>query len=202
MKTYHVLPVTGQPHWDSIPRLEIDHWNTDQHPPVSAWAQLAYDSQQIWVHLAATENSIRAQESGPLARTWEDSCLEFFFCPLPDDDTRYINIEMTPTGAVYLGVGPGDVSRRLRLIPRDPATVLSQRPQITHGGWELFYTVPFELIRTLFPSFEARPGLTLRANCYKCGDLTDHPHYLSWSPITGSPLSFHRPQDFGQIIFK
>ncbi|MBR5570284.1 MAG: hypothetical protein IKW10_05250 [Oscillospiraceae bacterium] len=41
------------------------------------------------------------------------------------------------------------------------------------------------------------PDVGIRANCYKCGDLTPKPHYLSWNPVTSPNPDFHRPQDFG-----
>ena len=36
------------------------------------------------------------------------------------------------------------------------------------------------------------PGDRWRANFYKCGDETSHPHWASWSPV--GRLDFHRPQ--------
>ena len=44
-------------------------------------------------------------------------------------------------------------------------------------------------------------GTLLRGNCYKCGDLTDHPHYLSWSAINSETPNFHRSDDFGLFFF-
>ena len=41
---------------------------------------------------------------------------------------------------------------------------------------------------------------SLRANFYKCGDKTAHPHYLSWSPIHTEKPDFHRPEFFGELI--
>lgn len=201
MNTYTVKKVCGTPDWSTVPVLHMENHYNENPANVSASAQIAYDADQLWVHLMSDETDLRIQESGPIARTWEDSCLEFFFCPLPGD-SRYFNIEMTPNCSLYLGVGPGDRNKRLRLLPKDPATVLSQHANITDKGWELFYTVPFSLIRGLFPEFRAESGMALRANCYKCGDLTDHPHWLSWNPVTCTPLSFHTPEDFGSIVFE
>jgi hypothetical protein len=42
-------------------------------------------------------------------------------------------------------------------------------------------------------------GQTWRANFYKCGDLTSHKHWASWQPV--KELNFHRPEDFGEIVF-
>ena len=39
----------------------------------------------------------------------------------------------------------------------------------------------------------------LRANVYKCGDRTSHPHWMSWNPVR--TLNFHAPDEFGQLIF-
>ena len=43
---------------------------------------------------------------------------------------------------------------------------------------------------------------SIRANFYKCGDKTAHPHYLSWSPIDTPKPDFHRPEFFGELILK
>ena len=40
---------------------------------------------------------------------------------------------------------------------------------------------------------------SLKANFYKCGDLTAHTHFLSWSPIDAPKPDFHRPDFFGTL---
>ena len=50
--------------------------------------------------------------------------------------------------------------------------------------------------------FTLEPGKEIRANCYKCGDLTPKPHYLSWNPSTSANPDFHRPQDFGSMTLQ
>ena len=67
-------------------------------------------------------------------------------------------------------------------------------------GWGVEYRVPFAFIRTLFPGFAGAPGGVIRANCYKCGDLTRTPHYLAWNPVRSEAPDFHRPRDFGEMI--
>ena len=41
-------------------------------------------------------------------------------------------------------------------------------------------------------------GQVWRANLYKCGDQTSHPHWASWAPI-GEALNFHQPGFFGGL---
>ena len=42
--------------------------------------------------------------------------------------------------------------------------------------------------------------VSVRANFYKCGDKTAHPHFLSWNPVVSSKPDFHRPECFGELI--
>ena len=45
-------------------------------------------------------------------------------------------------------------------------------------------------------------GRTLHGNFYKCGDLLQVPHFLSWNPIQLPKPCFHCPEFFGELIFK
>ena len=49
---------------------------------------------------------------------------------------------------------------------------------------------------------KAGPGVTWRANFYKCADHTSHPHWLSWSVIGSGKFEFHVPEYFGTLEFK
>ena len=64
--------------------------------------------------------------------------------------------------------------------------------------WDVAMIIPLDLIGV---NPESLPD-TLKANFYKCGDLTSHPHYLSWSPIGTPKPDFHRPEYFGELIIK
>ena len=51
-------------------------------------------------------------------------------------------------------------------------------------------------------NFTLESGKIIRANFYKCGDLTPQEHYLSWNPMTSETPAFHRPCDFGLLTFE
>ena len=196
MKEYTITRVNGTPDWDGIPALAIDEqlWR----PPVdiSARAQIAWDDAELWVRLQAREREIRAEHTGNLGMPCEDSCLEFFFCPTMGDP-RYFNIESNPNASLYLGYGDG--REAVRLLPeRD---WLAARAERIPGGWQVEYRVPFDFVRLFQPGFHPSSGDAMRANCYKCGDLTAREHYLAWNPCTGETPNFHRPQDFGLMRF-
>ena len=194
MKQYQVL-YKKEADWNGVPYAEISEG--EPVPGISSKAQLLWNEDGFFVRLQAEEPAIRRKETGPLGMPCEDSCLEFFFAPCPGD-RRYFNLEFNPNTCLYLGMGSG-IDDLTRLIPDAPVDF---RPEVlfTDTGWEITYQVPFSFVRRFFPDFKPYPGLRLRANFYKCGDLTEPPHYFSWNPITVTPVSFHRPNDFGEII--
>lgn len=197
MREYTITRITGQPDWAAIPQLEIDNLLWTEEVPITAAAKICYDDTALHVCLSAQEPHIRAEHTGPVGMPCEDSCLEFFFSPDPDD-LRYINIEYNPNAAMYLGTGTG-IQNLLRLVPEEPCF----QPEVTRfaGGWQITYQVPYSFIRQIFPDFSPAPGGRIRANCYKCGDLTPQPHFLAWNPVTSETPAFHRPQDFGVMYF-
>ena len=199
MREYTIIRRPEPMDWAKVPELPIDTvlWNTEAG--VRAWAQLCWDDAALYVRLRAREREIRAEHpaGAPLAMPCQDSCLEFFFSPAPGDE-RYFNIEYNPNCCLYLGFG-GERARRVRLIPkRDPLDPVAKR---TEDGWEIAYHVPFDFLRQFYPGYAPKAGDDLRANCYKCGDLTVREHYLSWNPCTSAAPDFHRPRDFGRMIF-
>ena len=189
----------GENHcWDHVEKVEMLHELHPRHKhDVKAWFQVCYDDEAIYVKLTAKETGIRAEHMGPLGEICEDSCLEFFICPMEGDD-RYFNIECNPNGVLYHGFGT-NVKNLQRLIPETPSIL----PQITRteDGWTTEYAIPYTLIRMFFPGFAPAPGKSVKANCYKCGDLTSAPHWLCWCKVPDELSTFHCPAYFGTMYF-
>lgn len=199
MRSYTILRRPTSGNWNEIPVLPIDNplkFRNVTH--VKAQAQICYDDEALYVRMQAVEADIRAEHTGLLDEICEDSCLEFFFCPI-EGDSRYFNLEVNPNCAVYLGVG-SSVNTLLRLIPEAP-TILPKAAR-TEDGWFIEYAFPHEFVRRIFPDYAPAPGVSIRANCYKCGDLTAKPHYLAWQPVPDEGgFTFHCPQHFGIMYF-
>ena len=182
--------------WEHIEPLAIDQRLWSPEVDIEAWAQIAWEDDALRVRLTAREAHIRAVHTSPTSAPCEDSCLEFFLSPV-EGDGRYMNIEFNPNACCYLGIG--GAGELVRLLPeRD---WLKPQPFRTENGWGIEYRVPFELLRLFFPGFAPKPGDAMRANCFKCGDLTEVEHYLSWNPVISDTPNFHRPCDFGRMVF-
>ena len=194
---YTICSVKDNPAWSAIPRLEINRilWKPDCG--IRAVGQLCHSADALHIHLRAVEKKIRAEYTAPLSPVCRDSCLEFFFMPEMED--RYFNFEINPNGCLYIGFGHGreDSTALYRENMKDLFDIHSQKAP---DGWEVFYRIPLSFLRLFLPDF-AFAG-ALRANVYKCGDLTAHKHYLSWNPVASETPDFHRPQDFGLMVFE
>ena len=67
-------------------------------------------------------------------------------------------------------------------------------------GWTAEYCLPLDFFRLFYPDFRLIPGIHFRGNCYKCGDRTEHPHFLAWNPVHTPTPDFHRPEFLGEMI--
>ena len=145
---------------------------------------------------------LRAQNTEDNGRQWEDSCVEVFI--QDPEKADYYNFEINALGKVLACYGPVREGRTRR-----PQEQMEQILRFGHleGGpldkdgiqtWRVGVVIPFELIG-IHPD---NLPYSIRANFYKCGDKTAHPHYVSWSPIDTPKPDFHRPDFFGELILK
>ncbi len=185
------------PDWTTVPSVELAHTGWVEPCSIAAQAQCCCDGNSLWVRMEASEAPIRATLTGRLDQVCDDSCLEFFFAPRADDK-RYFNFECNPLGNLYVGFG-AERPTRVRQIVKKPEELFRPAPFFTAEGWGVVFRVPVSFISLYFPGY----ALSGEAACnfYKCGDRTEIPHFLAWSPLTCSVPDFHRRQDFGRLQF-
>ena len=199
MKEYIIAKKNVDLDWNQIEAAPIDCCLWIPPAEVSAEARVCYDADAVYVQLRAKEKHIRAEETGPVGMPCLDSCLEFFFCPIPENRT-YFNIEMNPNRCLYLGIGT-DRYDGIRLLPHGE-NFLNAEVTRDPEGWSVSYIVPISFIQRFFPDFRAESGRKIRGNFFKCGDYTVKPHYYAWNPIELEKPDFHRSEFFGTMIFE
>lgn len=196
MREYTIVRTNGAVDWANVPTLPIDALLWSPPVDITASAQLCYDDSAIYIRMSAVEAHIRAEETDRLGSPCLDSCLEFFFCPIPGDE-RYFNFEYNPNACLCFGFG-GACRVRLVVSPE----LLNPKVTMTADGWNIEYKIPLVLIQQFVPEFQAVSGKSIRANCYKCGNLTVQRHYFSWNPVELPKPSFHCPPHFGIMYFE
>ena len=145
---------------------------------------------------------LRAQNTEDNGRQWEDSCVEVFI--KDPEKADYYNFEINALGKVLACYGPVREGRTRR--PEEQMKKILRFGHLEGGPldkdgiqtWRVGVVIPFELIGV---DPQNLPH-SIRANFYKCGDKTAHPHYVSWSPIDTPKPDFHRPDFFGELILK
>lgn len=164
--------------------------------------RIARSGEYLAVAFSVTGPDLRATFLEDNGDSWCDSCVEVFL--MTDSDSDYYNFETTCIGSVLVGYGCDGPHRR-KLPVAEVAKVLrwSSLPhEVTEkeGGshsWKVSVLIPFRMVgldgAALPPS--------IRANFFKCGDMTAHPHFLSWTPISTEKPLFHCPQFFGTLLF-
>ena len=199
MKHYEVTRISGQPDWDKIPVAPIDQYLWSDVRSIIPSAQMAWDSDALYVRLQAIEPHILARFTGTLDEVCKDSCLEFFFCPQKGD--RYFNFEFNPNGSAYVGYGrPG--AARCRLHRGNFKEILQIKTFEIPGGWGVELRIPVSFIEIFVPGFALTSGMTMQANFFKCGDETQQEHYMSWNPVEVPAPNFHLPEYFGEITLQ
>lgn len=203
MRSYTIKKIQGAPDWETIPVMPIDNQPWGEPVDISAQAQICWDEENLYIRQEAWEKRIRREENGPLCRVCNDSCLEFFFRPTERMD--FFNFEINPNRAIYLGYGNGqDTLLRINFQSKRDTIMqekLDIQTEITETGWVLTYKIPFAFVRRFFPEFQPEAGLQAYGNAYKCGDETEQIHYIAWNPIDWPEPAFHRPEQFGRLIF-
>lgn len=202
MREYTIKKVASDKiDWNEVQKLKIDNHQWTEKTDITATAQIAYDDTAIYAYLTATEKDILARYTTQGSPVWTDSCLEFFFCPI-EGDLRYFDFESNPNGSTFIGFGRNS-TEILRLVTADLENSIVRADTCrTENGWTVLYTIPYDFIRIIVPEFSPASGMKIRANCYKCGDETVKPHFISWNPINSDTPQFHRPMDFGCMIFE
>ncbi|MFA5200772.1 MAG: carbohydrate-binding family 9-like protein [Bacteroidales bacterium] len=207
----NVYPVTdGAFDFDSvqIPYTPLETLNWPEAFPYKPTASIraAYSQHALFLQFRVTEEAVLATyEDDATARSWEDSCVEFFVQPSADRPDYY-NFEFTCIGTCLMGRGTGRAGRY-----RYPVDVTSRIERHSTLGnkafglkkerteWVLTVVIPW----SIFDECDTPvAGRTMKANFYKCGDKTPVPHFVSWSPVLTAKPDFHRPEYFGTLLFR
>ncbi len=155
---------------------------------------------------------VRCRRTGFQEAVYKDSCVEFFVQPKPE--SGYFNFEFNCGGAalMYYITDPVRTAEGFRAFTRlskadgDLVRVRTTLPQVVEPEiqaettWYLQFFIPFSLLRKYAGEVKSSSEAVWRANFYKCGDETSHPHWAAWSPV--DELNFHLPRCFGMLRFE
>ncbi|MBZ0155281.1 MAG: carbohydrate-binding family 9-like protein [Alphaproteobacteria bacterium] len=199
--------------WNGVEFLEVACFRPESsvHRPRTR-VKLLYDDDGLFGIFSVEDRYIRCVHSRYMDPVYRDSCVEFFVRSRAD--TGYFNFEFNCGGALlcsyitdptrtsegfreYAGIPERD-GRQVEIYHSMPAFI---DPEIAEAvSWTLEFFIPFSLLEKYTGPLGELPGTRWRANFYKCGDGTSHPHWAAWSPVDA--LNFHLPHCFGTLLFR
>lgn len=200
------------PAWQQAETLEIDHFRpegSDHRPRTSV--RLLYDHTGICGLFRVDDQYVRCVHTAYMGQVYKDSCVECFLQPRPDKG--YFNFEFNCGGTLRCSYItdptrvadgfrhwiplPEEEGHQVCLYHSLPRIIEPEIPTPTQ--WALALFIPFGLLEKYVGVLGGMEGQHWRANFYKCGDETSHPHWASWSPL--EQRNFHWPECFGTIRF-
>jgi len=202
------------PAWGPVASLHIRHFHprSSNHRPVTE-AKLLHNDQNIYVLFRVRDQYVRSVVTTMHGPVCQDSCVEFFLRTRLDKG--YFNFEINAGGTLHVSyiedckrlpdggfakfefLKP-ELARQVHLFHSLPDVV---EPEIADPTeWLVECCVPVPVLEQYVGAIGPLSGQEWRANFYKCGDLTSHPHWASWAPI-GTELNFHAPEFFAPIRF-
>ncbi len=199
--------------WGRVETLELVHFRCEgsDHRPRTG-LKLLYDANGLYGIFRVEDRYVRCTRVEYMAPVYKDSCVEVFLQPKPGGG--YFNFEFNCGGTLlssyivdhervpggfrnFTPLSPGD-GQRVEVFHSMPKVVY---PEVTSPTiWFLEFFIPFALLEKYAGPFGDPAGQQWRANFYKCGDETSHPHWASWQPVDS--LNFHLPECFGTVRFE
>ena len=179
--------------------------SSSHHPDVRV--RILYDDRNIYGFFTVQDRYVRAIRQADQEQVCQDSCVEFFVKPAGSD--KYFNFEMNCGGVLLLYHIRSLESQDYIKVPQKDLDTIERyhtlprivNPEIaTPVGWQLGFRIPIDFFVRYSGISPQLSGQRWRANFTKCADHTSHPHWLSWMPL--SKLSFHLPDEFGELIFE
>ncbi len=208
MSQYSISKITGQrPDWPTISALTINQYpwyqdGTKQNTQV----KLCANEETLFIQMLAQDNySFAKQTQLNNKLICEDSCVEFFFSPSGVLGSSYVNVEVNCCGTLHIAYGAARENRQF--ISLEVASLIQRRSSITSpvkfeteddSQWTVEIALPFAAIEQL--TGEQVNKDKWFANFYRCGGRTE-PQYAVWHNINAPEPDYHRPEQFGELVF-
>ena len=216
----------NDPVWQKAEAITLDqsHPQSSNHRPKTE-VRVLYDTDNLYVLFRVQDRYVKAVYTNYQDPVCNDSCVEFFLMPCifshepfqtecPSYYQGYFNIEVNCIGTMLIyyiedwrRIADGfvtytpvqeDFGQKITIFHSIPEKIEHEIEIPTE--WIIGYALPFSVLEHYLGALDIRIGKSWRANFYKCGDQTSHPHWASWAPI-GQELNFHQPEYFGTLEF-
>ncbi|HEV7348903.1 carbohydrate-binding family 9-like protein [Telluribacter sp.] len=196
--------------WLPLPQKHFREATDGSESTVETNVQLSYDEEYLLIDFECPDNPYWQQNTYTEHNTelWRQEVFEVFIATGPDTPTRYLELEINPNNALFVGwihnpTKEGDAIT-LDMVPYEQAGI-AHEVRTSPGSWKGRISIPRRLIGD-------PQSTTYRLNFYRILLLEkpttpdwegtpDTCSYLCWSPtLSGATPRFHRPDSFGTLV--
>jgi len=161
--------------------------------------RLAWSDKYLYVHQWAKDSWIVAKETKAKGKVYEDDCLEIFVSP--DASGSYFGWEINANGVLleYLAQGWGEGPVEQKHFDYHWKSAAQSKMRRHDAGFVVETRIPWAKDFGKIP----RRGDSWRATFNRIDvDRQGRTSLSTWSGLDpGSPVWFHQPEGFGQIVF-
>ncbi|MFA6472829.1 MAG: carbohydrate-binding family 9-like protein [Candidatus Latescibacterota bacterium] len=167
--------------------------------------KMLWDDKFLYVSFKCQDKHIWADHYDVNAPTCLDDCAEIFWNPNPEKSLSFNQFEINCIGNVMCGYydfgNPKAVGHTI-MVPHIGQTIQGtvNNDQDIDSGWVVETAIRFSDYPELSPKTNPQAGDVWRIGLHRCGGKTNE-QYSQWSPSQTPAPNFHRPQDFGRIVF-
>ncbi|MFC1508410.1 carbohydrate-binding family 9-like protein [Candidatus Omnitrophota bacterium] len=171
-------------------------------------AKIVWDNERLYFSFACDDKHIWAEHLTHFSAVYRDDCCEAFISPVPEGAERldYINYEINCIGSFLAGYHAKSRGKDQRFedcygleIGRVINGTVNDDSDIDNG-WVLEFSVPFEHFSEFDAEYPPKDGQIIYLNLNRLGGMTNIQH-SQWTASKTDKPNFHRPQDFGKVIF-
>jgi len=196
-----------EPAWKRAPVAGDFHFNWwKEGDREQTAARLLWDDENLYVGYYCRDRHISAyvtERHGPVSK---DDCVEIFLSPNPEKVRNYYTFEINAIGTMlnrcrtdwWIGPStwePEGVRYRTTYhgLPKK-----DESPDDDH--WIVELAIPLKNFARDAAHTPPRKGDRWRLNLNRTGGKTNRQN-STWSPVRASTASFHKPEDFGWVVF-
>jgi hypothetical protein len=166
--------------------------------------RILWDDEYLYFLFHCKDEHISAHHYQRNSGTCLDDCAEIFISPNLEKPLWYANYEINCLGTWLLGFNRGFKEPRDKepdglVIGRSHVGTINNEEDVD-SNWILEIAIPFDHFSGFGGQSPPRDEDVWGLNLNRCGgDINSQ--YSQWEPSKTPKPNFHRPQDFGKIIF-
>ena len=207
VKDFEVTGSGGAAAWQKAKWAEMKREEKGGHTYFSRF-KMVYSSTGLYCFFSGSDEWLSATMKKDFMDLWLEDVFEVFLWP-DERHPLYFEYEISPLNRELpllvtnisnrvMGWLPWHYSGGRKVRKKTGVIGNSKEPGAVIKGWSAEFFIPFKLLEPLLGSLP-KPGDRWRANFYRVDYDAEKTTKWEWSPVGGD---FHRPRDFGSIVFR